>query len=140
MSVRFFDPPGVAAPTISNYSHAARVPAGADLLFISGQGPTDERGNLVGADDLIRQAEQVYENIRRILAASGAGFEHVVKMNLYVTDFSRRTELVAVRGRLFGAHKPVSTAVQVSRLAVPDWLIEIDCVAAVPDSGRLEIR
>jgi enamine deaminase RidA (YjgF/YER057c/UK114 family) len=131
MAVRYRNPPGVAAP-ISNYSHAATVPAGTKLLFISGQGPTDERGELVGRGDIIEQAEQVFENIRRILADSGAGFEHLVKMNLYVIDFSRRPELAALRGRLFGKHAPISTAVQVSRLAIPEWLIEIECVAEIP--------
>lgn len=130
MSVRYVNPPGVAAP-ISNYSQAAIVPRDARLLFISGQGPIDERGNLVGAGDMIRQAEQVFENIRRILEDSGATFTDVVKMNLYVTDFTRRPELAALRGRLFGRHAPVSTAVEVRRLAIPEWLIEIECVAVV---------
>ena len=128
MPLRLTNPAGVAAP-IGTYSHAATVSGG--LLFVSGQGPLDENGALVGPGDLVRQAEQVFENIRRILAASGASFRDVAKMNIYLTDFSRRQELGALRARLFGSHAPVSTAVQVSRLAVPEWMIEIECVAVI---------
>jgi len=129
MPFELTNPAGVAAP-IGTYSHAATV-SGGHLLFISGQGPIDERGALVGQGDLIRQAEQVFENIRRILEASGASFRDVAKMNLYLTDFTRRQELGALRARLFGSHKPVSTAVEVSRLAIPEWMIEVECVAVL---------
>lgn len=129
MPFRLTNPAGVAPP-IGTYSHAATV-TGGSLLFISGQGPLDESGALVGEGDLIRQAEQVFENIRRILAASGATFQDVAKLNIYVTDFSRRQELGALRARLFGSHAPVSTAVQVSRLAIAEWLIEVECVAVL---------
>ena len=130
MPFQLTNPAGVAPP-IGTYSHAATI-TGGRLLFISGQGPLDERGALVGPGDLIRQAEQVFENIRRILAASGASFRDVAKMNIYLTDFSRRQELGALRARLFGSHAPVSTAVEISRLAIPEWLIEIECVAVLP--------
>ncbi|MBV9003265.1 MAG: RidA family protein [Solirubrobacterales bacterium] len=115
---------------ISHYTDA--VQAG-PLLFISGCVPVNARGNLVGSDDVVAQARQVFSNIGRVLAATGAGFGDVVKVTVYMIDIEDRPRINPVRQEVFGAARPASTLVEVSRLAVPGARLEVDAVALVPD-------
>jgi enamine deaminase RidA (YjgF/YER057c/UK114 family) len=121
----------VAAP-FGAYSHAAVVPPGQRLIYVAGQVAIDESGVLVGKGDVAKQAEQTLENIRRILADCGAGVQDIVKLNWYLTDMTDREAILPLREKFLGAHRPASTTVEVTRLVGDDWLIEIDCVAAVP--------
>jgi reactive intermediate/imine deaminase len=115
--------------TPSGYTHVVEV-TGGRTLYISGQVSMDSTGTLVGAGDLRAQAEQVFENLRRALAAGGATFADVVKVNYYVTDATQIAVVRDVRSRYISAtHTPASTFVQVSRLARPDWMIEIEAIA-----------
>ncbi|MBV9422006.1 MAG: RidA family protein [Solirubrobacterales bacterium] len=115
---------------ISHYTDA--VQAG-PLLFISGCVPVNARGNLVGGDDVAAQARQVFSNIGRVLAATGSGFGDVVKVTVYMIDIEDRPRINPVRQEVFGAARPASTLVEVSRLAVPGARLEVDAVALVPD-------
>jgi enamine deaminase RidA (YjgF/YER057c/UK114 family) len=101
------------------------------LIYVSGQVALDESGALVGKGDAAKQAEQVFKNIHRILTGSGASINDIVKLNWYFRNMSDRAAIAAARDRFLGAHRPASTAVEVSRLVNEDWLIEVDCVAAV---------
>src|SRR5919206_2380944 len=107
--------PGQAEP-ISHYTDA--VLAG-DLLFVSGCVPVDEAGRLVGDDDVVAQAEQVFANIGAVLSAAGAAPSDVVKVTVFLLDVDDRTRINPVRQAFFGEAKPASTLVEVSRLAVP---------------------
>jgi enamine deaminase RidA (YjgF/YER057c/UK114 family) len=75
------------------------------------------------------QTEQVFKNLEAALAAAGAGFADVVKMNTYVTDVSQAPALREVRARYFAAAPPASTLVQVAALARPELMIEIEVIA-----------
>jgi 2-iminobutanoate/2-iminopropanoate deaminase len=119
---------GLGEP-ISHYADAVRA---GDLLFVSGVVPVDERGELVGGDDVVAQAEAVFENMRRVLAAAGAGPEHVVKVTVFLTDVDDRPRINPVRRAFFGDTRPASTLVEVSRLAIPGARLEIEAVALVP--------
>src|SRR5207253_1823935 len=77
------------------------------------------------------QAEQVFKNIHRILTGCGASIGDIVKLNWYFRDMGDRAVIAAARDRFLGTHRPASTAVEVSRLVNEDWLLEVDCVAAV---------
>lgn len=123
-------PPGVPAPIKSYYSNAIRVESG-PLLFIAGQIPINEAGDLVGKGDIQKQAEQVFANIAAILAGSDATLSDLVKVTVYVTDISFMGQLAPLRARLFPKDGPASVCVQVSALAEPDILIEIEGVAVV---------
>jgi reactive intermediate/imine deaminase len=123
--------PEVAPPLKPHYSNAVRVSAG-PLLFIAGQIALDAQGRLVGKGDLRAQAVQVLENIRAILRAAGADMQDVVKVTVYVTDMRAFEELADIRLRYFLKDGPASAIVEVSRLALPDLMIEIEAVAAVP--------
>jgi reactive intermediate/imine deaminase len=124
--------PEVAAPLKPHYSNAVRVSAG-PLLFIAGQIALDAQGRLVGKGDLRAQAVQVLDNIRAILRAAGADMQDVLKVTVYVTDMRAFEELADIRLRYFPQDGPASAIVEVSRLALPDLMIEIEAVAAVPE-------
>jgi enamine deaminase RidA (YjgF/YER057c/UK114 family) len=103
-------------------------------IHVSGQVGIDERGQVIGSGDLSAQTEQAFHNLSLALAAAGATFQDVVKMNLYVVGLKpEHVPLIrAVRARYVSAeHPPASTLVGVSGLVGPDWLIEIDVTAVV---------
>ena len=92
----------------------------------------DGEGNLVGADDVVAQARQVFANLEAALGAGGCSLADVAKVTVFLTDVDDRAAVNAVRQERFGATRPASTLVEVPRLAVPGALIEIECVAQVP--------
>jgi len=94
----------------------------------------DRAGKLVGERDMRAQAEQAFQNLKAALEASGAKFENVVKLNYYFTDISQIPVVREVRDRFINTlNPPASTAVEVKRLVRPEWLIEIEAVAIVPE-------
>ena len=119
---------GQAEP-ISHYTDAVRA---GDLLFVSGVVPVDGDGNLVGGDDVVEQARQVFRNMGQVLAAAGCAFADVVKVTLFLTDVDERPLVNPVRQEVFGTTRPASTLVEVPRLAVEGARIEVECVALVP--------
>jgi 2-iminobutanoate/2-iminopropanoate deaminase len=119
---------GQAEP-ISHYTDAVRA---GNLLFVSGAVPVDGSGSLVGPGDVVEQARQVFRNIESVLAAAGATIRDVVKVTVYLLDIADRARINPVRQEVFGDVRPASTLVEVSALAVPGALLEIECVALVP--------
>jgi 2-iminobutanoate/2-iminopropanoate deaminase len=81
--------------------------------------------------DVVAQTRQVFANIGAILDAAGAGFADVVKVTVYLRDIDDRPRINAVRRDVFGAARPASTLVEVSRLAVPGACVEIDAIAHI---------
>ena len=110
------------------FPHAVSV-EGRRLICLSGQLAWDLDGNLVGAGDMRAQFRQVGENIKAALAAADAGLEDIVKTNTYVTDMDAFFTCVDIRDEYFGPGFPTSTTVEVSRLAVPGAMIEIEAIA-----------
>lgn len=100
------------------------------LVAISGQVAFDEHGEVVGPGDAAAQARQVFENLRRCLAAAGAGFADVIKLTYFVTDTGHMPAIRAVRDEFLGSGPlPASTAVQVAALVFPELLLEIEALA-----------
>jgi len=130
MTRREYRVEGQAEP-ISHFTDA--VLAG-DLLFVSGIVAVDAGGQLVGGEDVVAQARQVFENMRAVLTAAGCGFEDVVKVTIYLTNVDDRPSINPLRQEVFGAARPASTLVEVPRLAVDGAKIEIECVAALVPS------
>ena len=114
---------------ISHYTDA--VEAGG-FLYISGMLPVEANGELVGTGNVIRQSEQVLDNVAAVLTATGASFNDVVKVGVYLRDMADREAINTVRRRYFGDARPASTLVQVSALAHPDALVEIEAIAQLP--------
>lgn len=119
---------------ISHYTDA--VQAG-PLLFVSGCIPVDAGGALVGGDDVVAQARQVFSNIGRVLAAAGADFGDVVKVTVYLIDIEDRPRINPVRREVFGDARPASTLIEVGRLVLAGARLEVDAVALVPESSRI---
>jgi reactive intermediate/imine deaminase len=117
------------AEPISHYTDAVRA---GDLLFVSGFVPVDGEGRLIGGDDVVAQARQVFANLGLVLAAAGATFADVVKVTVYLTDIADRARINPVRQEFFGDARPASTLVEVSALAVSGAKLEIEAVALIP--------
>jgi len=128
MTVEFINPAELSQGT---YSHVAVV-SGGRTLFVSGQVAMDAAGNVVGAS-FAEQCEQVFRNLGLALAAAGAQFHHIVKMNVYVRDLTsmRVKTLRTIRQKHFGAHQPASTLVGTPALVHEELMLEIEVVAVV---------
>jgi enamine deaminase RidA (YjgF/YER057c/UK114 family) len=113
-------------------SHSADAVEADGLLFVAGVLPADADGDLVGGDDVVAQAERVFDDMGLILEAGGCTFTDVVKVTVYLTDVAERPLVNPVRERVFGSARPASTLVEVTGLAVPGARIEVDAVAAIP--------
>jgi reactive intermediate/imine deaminase len=120
--------PGQAEP-ISHYVHA--VLADGQLLFVSGVVPVDSQGRLVGGGDVVAQARAVFDNLGAVLAAAGATFADVAKVTIFLTDVDDRPRINPVRQEVFGAARPASTLVEVSRLAVEGARLEVEAIAVL---------
>ncbi len=99
--------------------------------MIAGQVAIDDDGKLVGEDSMTAQAEFVFAQIDGILLACGATFADVVKTTFFVTDISRIGEVATIRHRYISKNFPASTAVEVSKLAHPGLLLEVEVMAIV---------
>lgn len=119
---------GQAEP-ISHFTDAVRA---GKLLFVSGIVAVDEQRLLVGGDDVVAQAQCVFDNMRQVLAAAGCTLADVVKVTVFLTDIEDRPLVNPVRQEAFGETRPASTLVEVTALVIPGAKIEIECVALIP--------
>ena len=129
MTVKIINSPRIKS--LGVYNQAIQV-TGGSLLFVSGCVSVDGEGNLVGKGDPAAQMRQTITNIRTILEEAGAGLENVVKTTVFSVDMNNRKVMNEVRQEMFGGHLPANSQVQVARLVDPDWLVEVECVAALP--------
>src|SRR5688572_9729725 len=122
------NPPGLSTP--ATYSHIVRD---GKTLYIAGQVGADAQGKVVGPG-MAQQLEQVLKNLQIALKSQGADFSHVAKINIYVTDVDafRAPDAAAIRAKYFAANRPASTLVGVTRLASPDYKVEIEAIAVLP--------
>lgn len=126
--------PSSLPPVSKSYSQAILVESG-KLLFVSGQVSVNAQGEIVGKGDLRAQTKQVFENLKTVLAASGATFEQVVKLTYFVVS-SHKDGIGVVRevrtSYLPTTTPPASTFLYVEGLYDPNILIEIEAVAVLP--------
>jgi enamine deaminase RidA (YjgF/YER057c/UK114 family) len=117
------------------YTHV--VTGSGRVVAVSGQVALDDRGEVVGPGDPAAQAQQVFENLRRCLAAAGASFGDVIKLTYFVTDVAHLPAIRSVRDELLGTDRlPASAAVQVAALVSPDLLLEAEALALVAGPAR----
>ena len=130
--VRHSNPQGMASPAA--YSQVVEVNGPHRIVFLAGQTGQDANGKLA-AGGIRAQATQVMENIKTALASVGGGFEHIVKLNTYMLDIERDGAAYReIRASYFSnkAALPASTLLQVSRLANPEYLLEVEALAILP--------
>jgi len=112
----------------TGYSHAAKV---GTMLFIAGQVAQDRGGKLVGKGNITAQVKQVYANIGNILKEAGGSMTNIVKMTTFITHHRYLEPYREVRNGVFKEPMPPNTLVVVESLANPDFLIEIEAIAAL---------
>ena len=114
-----------------DYSQAWTV-TGAKLIFMAGQVPVDMGGNPVGAGDIVLQTRTALENVKMVLEGAGAGLGDVIKLNIYVTDMAEYRKMTReIRREYFPQDFPASTLVEVKSLAHPEFMVEIEVIAAI---------
>lgn len=128
--------PSDAMTPVGPYSMGVEVPAGARMLYLAGQVGTDKNG--ATGEGYIAQMRIIFENCRAILASAGMTPADVVKVNSYLVRALERTDAERAQAaqlwqEFFGAHRPASTLVHVDRLVGPQWLVEVEMVAARKD-------
>jgi enamine deaminase RidA (YjgF/YER057c/UK114 family) len=127
---QFLNPPALGKP--NGYTHVVVVPP-ARLVYVSGQVALNAAGEVVGKDDLRAQVTQVMENLKTALAAAGASWQDVGKLNYYVVNLNpeKLSIIREIRNKYISAeHPPASTLVGVTALAREEFLIEVEVVAA----------
>lgn len=110
------------------------VVARGTMIFLRGQCPQDlDTAQNIGSHDPVEQTHKVMQNIRQLIEESGGTMEHLCKVVVYLTDVRHREAVYRTMGEYIKGVHPVSTGVVVTALARPDWLVEIDATAMIPD-------
>jgi enamine deaminase RidA (YjgF/YER057c/UK114 family) len=131
-SIRRLNPRELGAPP--GYSQVVEVRAGR-IIFIAGQTALDRHGELVGKNDFAAQAEQVFRNLSAALQAVGCTASNLVKLTVFLRDMGQLLTYREARNRFFATVSPPAapaiTLIEVSKLYGPDFLIEIEAIAAI---------
>ncbi|MBI4965431.1 MAG: RidA family protein [Desulfomonile tiedjei] len=123
---------GLGMPWEKEYGYSQAVKVG-DTIYLSGQVSHDDKGNIVGPGDMNVQMLQAYANVQKLLKQYGATIDNVVDEVLFVTDIRAASAARAkCREEVFGGEPVVaSTLVQIQQLALPEFMVEIKCIAKV---------
>jgi 2-iminobutanoate/2-iminopropanoate deaminase len=114
---------------MGGFSQAWKVDGAQSIVFVAGQGPLSADGQVVGANNFEAQARQTFENLRVVLEHAGASFDAVVKVSAFMTDITNLRDYWRVRSEFMTG--PASTAFEVSSLALPGMMIEVEAIAVL---------
>ncbi len=117
------------------YSHVVKV---GDTVWVSGQLPLDQDGNIVGKGDISVQTDKTYENLQKCMESVGATLNDIVMLGIYVTDledYDKNTR--GIRKKYFGKYRPATTGMQISKLYFSEAMIEVEATAII-GSGASE--
>ncbi|KON28524.1 hypothetical protein AC481_01125 [miscellaneous Crenarchaeota group archaeon SMTZ-80] len=124
--------PNELPPPISKYSHGVIIENNnMKLIFVSGQIALDLKGEIVGINDVSKQTDYVFKEIKKILEESGASLRDVVKATIFVTSMNDYQKVADVRNKYFSESPPATTFVEVNRLVKDGCLVEIEVIAAI---------
>ena len=119
------------ADPAGHYSQALAVPAKGVLVFVSGMTARRPDGKVAGVGDVEEQTRQVCENIKTALETAGGTLADVCRVDVYLRNIGDRDRVNKVRRQFFSSPPPASTMVEVSKLASPEFLVEISAIALV---------
>jgi len=125
--LKIHNPKSVAAP-IGTYSHGIEAPPNARWLHVAGQ--IGVRPDASVPATIEEQTEVVWQNILAVLADAGMGIGDVVKITSFLTRFENFPKFAQVRAKYLGSHRPASTLLVISSLARPEFLVEVEAIAA----------
>ena len=117
------------------FSQIVTVAGSVRTIYIGGQDAVNASGTIVGKGDIQRQTEQVFANLQTALEAAGAGIEHIIKWNISIVQGQPLRPGFEVSQRVWGGrpNPPAISVMFVAGLANPDFLVEVDAIAAVPE-------
>src|SRR5262245_59423383 len=140
VSTRFINPPSISKPP--GYTHVVEATTPGRIVYIAGQLGLDVQGKVAGAPgDFRAQAKQTFENIKNALAAVGATFKDVVKLNNYLTDLGHLPIFREVRDSYLNTQTPpASTTIEISKLAREGALLETEAIAILPAKSARPAR
>ena len=113
------------------------ITQGGRTLYLRGQCPQNlDDAKDIESHDPVEQTHKVMKNIRQLIEECGGSIDHLVKIVVYITDVRHRGDVYRTIGQYIKGVHPVSTGLVVQALARPDWLVEIDATAVIPESGE----
>lgn len=123
---------GIASPySWDSPFHYSQATVHNGVVYVSGQAALGSDGSIVGEDDFEAQAHQVFANLKTVLTAAGSDLSKVFKVNIYMTDMTNFPTIIECREKYFSQPYPADTTVEVTALAIPGLLLEIDVIASV---------
>jgi enamine deaminase RidA (YjgF/YER057c/UK114 family) len=125
--MKIHNPPTIADP-IGAYSHGIEVPPNARWLYVAGQVGVRKDGSVPPTVEA--QAEVAWQNIEAILAAAGMQITDIVKMTAFLVNLEDFPKYAATRAKFLGGHRPASTGLVIRSLVKPEYLVEVEAVAA----------
>ena len=132
MPFELLNPKGLERPV--GYAHVAKV-TGGNIVYVAGQAPFDENGQVVGKGDFVAQFAQVIRNLKTAVEAAGGRPDQYAVLTIYITDlqayFNDKNALGGVYREVFGKYFPAITLVQVGSLYNPDCMVEISGIAVI---------
>ena len=131
--VEHINPDGLSKNPV--FTQVVTVTGPAKTIYIGGQDAVDASGTIVGKGDLKAQTEQVFQNVQTALEACGAGLEHVIKWNIYIVQGQPLRPGFEVAQQVWGQrpNPPAISVMFVAGLANPDFLVEMDAIAVIPE-------
>jgi len=117
-----------------HFSQATVIEARGKLVFISGMTSRRPDGSIAGIGDVEEQTKQVCENIKAAVEAAGGTMDDIVRVDVYVRNMEHFEKIHKVRREYFKAPAPASTMVEITKMTSPEYLIEINAIAVLPDA------
>jgi len=116
-----------------HFSQATVVEAKGRIVFVSGMTARRPDGTIAGIGDISEQTRQVCENIKAAMESAGGSLDHVCRVDVYVRNMEHFEQIHAVRRQYFKPPLPASTMVEITKMTSPDYLIEINAIAVIPE-------
>jgi 2-iminobutanoate/2-iminopropanoate deaminase len=111
------------------FAQAVETTGAERVVYLAGQASVDENGGPLHAGDMAAQIDQTFDNLERVLSEAGLGLENVVRIHYFTTDMEAYFGAHETVMKRLGSHRPAGTLVAVSRLALPDLLVEFEATA-----------